>query len=312
MSHKGSSANTDISLIENDAIINDQTGVATVLNDYYVNVTKSIGEPDLLDVNEDIKDVFLAHESHESVQYIEQYMKDRNGSNNTFTFSHVTMNDVLKALRSINIRKTTGCDLIPGKLIKERADFLCKPIQSLINKCIDTCTFPNALKLADVVSIFKKNDMLNKMNYRPISILSCISKIFEKLLISQLRIYFDDIFSQYLSGYRASYGCQDVLLHFINICKKALDDGNVCMALLTDLSKAFDCLPYRLLICKLRAYGLSVNACELLKSYFCERKQRVKLGDKYSDWLGLSKGVPQGSLIFQYPQYNKIQVQWTI
>ena len=115
--------------------------------------------------------------------------------------------------------------------------------------------------------------MLNKMNYRPISILSCISKIFEKLLISQLRIYFDDIFSQYLSGYIASYGCQDVLLHFINICKKALDDGNVCMALLTDLSKAFDCLPYRLLICKLRAYGLSVNACELLKSYFCERKQ---------------------------------------
>ena len=67
----------------------------------------------------------------------------------------------------INIRKTTGCDLIPGKLIKEGADFLCKPIQSLINKCIDTCTFPNALKLADVVPIFKKNDMLNKMNYRP-------------------------------------------------------------------------------------------------------------------------------------------------
>ena len=56
-------------------------------------------------------------------------------------------------------------------------------------------------------------------------------------------------------------------------------------------------MPYRLLICKLRAYGLSVNACELLKSYFCERKQRVKLGDKYSDWLGLSKGVPQGSLM---------------
>ena len=69
------------------------------------------------------------------------------------------------------------------------------------------------------------------------------------------------------------------------------------MALLTDLSKAFDCLPYRRLICKLRAYGLSVNACERLKSYSCERIQRVKLGDKYSEWLGLSKGVPQGSLM---------------
>ena len=111
MSHKGSSAllllctciiiivinlrfgvytflphNTDISLIENDAIINDQTGVATVLNDYYVNVTKSIGQPDLLDVNEDIEDVFLAHESHESVQYIEQYMKNQNGSNKYIYF----------------------------------------------------------------------------------------------------------------------------------------------------------------------------------------------------------------------------------
>ena len=72
------------------------------------------------------------------------------------------------------------------------------------------------------------------------------------------------------------------------------------MALLTDLSKSFDCLPHRLLICKLRACGLSVNACELLKSYFCERKQRVKLGDKYSDWLGLSKGVSQGSLMGQF------------
>ena len=110
--------------------------------------------------------------------------------------------------------------------------------------------------------------MLNKMNYRPISNFSCISKIFEKLLVSQLRMFFDDIFSQYLSGYRACYGCKDVLLLFINICKKVLDDGNVCMALLTDLSKAFDCLPHRLLICKLRAYGLSINACELLKSYF--------------------------------------------
>ena len=72
ISHKGFSDNTNISFIENDAIINDQTGVTTVLNDYYVNVTKSLGEPDLLDVNEDIESVFIAHESHVSVQYIRQ------------------------------------------------------------------------------------------------------------------------------------------------------------------------------------------------------------------------------------------------
>ena len=129
----------------------------------------------------------------------------------------------------------------------------------------------------------KKHDLLNKMIYRPISILPCVSKIFEKLLIDQLRMYFNnDIFSQYLSGYRSGYGCQDVLLHFISLCKEALDDGDVGLALLTDLSKAFECLQSKIPICKLRAYGLSVDACELLKNYFCERKQRVKLGNKNS------------------------------
>ena len=73
---------------------------------------------------------------------------------------------------------------------------------------------------------------------------------------------------------------------FISLCKEALDDGDVGLALLTDLSKAYDCLPYKLLICKLRA-----DACKLLKSYFCERKQRVKLGNKNSEWLGLFGGI---------------------
>ena len=68
-------------------------------------------------------------------------MRDQNGSNTTFTFSHVTMDAVLKESRSINIRSTTGCDLIPDILIKEGVDFLCKPIPSLIHKCIDDVLF---------------------------------------------------------------------------------------------------------------------------------------------------------------------------
>ena len=152
-------------------MISDPTGVANVLNEYYVNVTNNIGHPDLLDVNEDIEDVFRVHEFHKFVQHIKQYMNDQHGNNATFTFSHVMTITVLTALRSINVRKSAGCDLMPGQLIKEGAEFLCKLIQSLINRCIDTCRFPNTLKLADVVPIFKKHDMLSKMNYRPISVL---------------------------------------------------------------------------------------------------------------------------------------------
>ena len=116
MSHKSSSVNTNISLLENDVVLSDQTVVANVLNDYYVNVTKTIGQPDLLDVNEDIEDVFRVHEFHESVQHIKQYMNDQHGNNATFTFSPVTTITVFTALRSINVRKSAGCDLMPGKL----------------------------------------------------------------------------------------------------------------------------------------------------------------------------------------------------
>ena len=102
-----------------------------------------------------------------------------------------------------------------------------------------------------------------------------------------------------------------ILLGYV---KKALDDGDVGLALLTDLSKAFDCLLYKLLICKLRADELSVDACKLLKIYFSERKQRVKLGDKNCEWLGLAKGVSQGSLmgpfIFNILSNDLILLYW--
>ena len=132
--------------------------------------------------------------------------------------------------------------------------------------------------------------MLNKQNYRPVSILSCISKVFERLLIEQLELYFSTIYSPFLIGYRKHHGCQDVLVHFVTECQKALDNGDVAIALLTDLSKAFDSLPYKLLLCKLKA-------CDLIKSYFCDRKQRVRIGNNNSEWCDMIKGVPQGSIM---------------
>ena len=87
MSHKGSSANTNISLLENDVAINDQTAVANVLNDYYVNVTKIVGQPHLLDVNENIEDEFRVHEFYESVHHIKQHMNDQHGNKTTYLLS---------------------------------------------------------------------------------------------------------------------------------------------------------------------------------------------------------------------------------
>ena len=110
-------------------------------------------------------------------------------------------------------------------------------------------------------------------------------------------IYFTKIFNPLLSAYRAKYGCHDVLLKFTEQWKYAIDNRLVCGALLMDLSKAFDCLPHGLLICKLNAYGFTESACKLIMSYLSNRKQRVKLGNIRSTWSSLLKGVPQGSVI---------------
>ena len=141
---------------------------------------------------------------------------------------------------------------------------------------------------------------MEKSNYRPVSILSCLSKVWEKMLITQLSEFFHNIFSPHMSGFRKAHGCQDVLLNFTDNAKLSLDNRNVTLALLTDLSKAFDCLPYKLLLSKLHAYGVDRNACLLILSYFTDRKQRVKLGDCLSDWRQILKGATQGSLFGPY------------
>ena len=146
-------------------------------------------------------------------------------------------------------------------------------------------------------SLFKKKDALNKINYRPVSILIALSKIYEKAMSLQISEYFNNIFSSLLSAFRKGYSCHVTLLNMIENFKCALDRGEYIACISMDISKAFDCLPHCLTICKLHAYGLSRNSCTLLASYLYKRKQRVKIGSFKSDWKELDKGVPQGSIL---------------
>merc|ERR1711942_94839 len=117
---------------------------------------------------------------------------------------------------------------------------------------------------------------MNKTNFRPVSILACISKIFERVYSDQMMEFFHDILSIALSAFRKSYSCETVLIRLIEDWKALLDKHKVVGAMLLDLSKAFDCLPHRLLLAKLKAYGLNNDACQLIHSYLLNRRQRVK------------------------------------
>ena len=145
--------------------------------------------------------------------------------------------------------------------------------------------------------LHKKEDSLNKTNFRPVSILTGISKLYESVVNDQLLKYFSRLFNDLISAYRKGYSCQSLLVKCIDNWKNALDKQQHIGALFMDLSKAFDCLPHGLTIANLHAYGLELPACKLLFSYLRGRKQRVKISNSRSSWAVLTKGVPQGSIL---------------
>ena len=181
-------------------------------------------------------------------------------------------------------------------IIRKNAAFFAKYTRDDINASIRSSKFHNELKEADIVPVHKKKSKLSKENYRPISILPNISKVYERCLYDQMSEFFD-IFSKYQCGFRKGYSAQHCLLVMIEKWKKVVDNGGAFGALLTDLSKAFDCIPHDLIIAKLEAYGFQIDALRLVHDYLSNRKQRVKLNETFSSWRDIEYGVPQGSIL---------------
>ena len=136
-----------------------------------------------------------------------------------------------------------------------------------------------------------------KENYRPVSILFNISKIYERCLCNELSSYFEDIFSDYQFGFRKGISSQQCLITLIETWKKYLDNKKSFGALLTDLSKAFDCVNHELLITKLHAYELDNSSLKLIHSYLNNMQQRVRIENEFSEWSDIKDEVPQGSIL---------------
>ena len=145
--------------------------------------------------------------------------------------------------------------------------------------------------------IHKKGSKTDKSNYRPISILPVISKVFERVLHKQLSNFFTQIFDEQQSGFRKGFSTQTSLILLQELWKRANDSKSVFGALLIDLSKAFDCMLHELLIAKLNAYGLDLSAVRIIADYLRNRKHRTKIGNSLSSWFDIIDGVPQGSIL---------------
>ena len=167
----------------------------------------------------------------------------------------------------------------------------------LFNDSIEKSDFPQNLKLADIIPVYKKNDPLDKTNYRPVSILPVVSKMFERIMQKQINDFIISFLSPCLGGYRKGFNTQHALLTLVENWRKSLDKTGFGGAILMDLLNAFDTLNQELLIAKLHAYGFQHDALKLLRSYFSKRWHRTKVNKSFSSWEELIKGAPQESAL---------------
>ena len=153
------------------------------------------------------------------------------------------------------------------------------------------------MKKVDIVPIHKKKSKFDIENYRPVSILPVLSKIFERCMSDQMYSYLNQIRSKHQCGFRQGHRTQRSLLLIVEKLKKGLENSGIGGILLTDLSKAFDCLKHDLLIAKLAAYGFDQPSLCFIFSYLSDRTQRTKVNNTYSSYTDIKYCVPQGCIL---------------
>jgi hypothetical protein len=217
----------------------------------------------------------------------------------SFKFNQVSTEHVLKVIDGLKPKSSSGVDSISNKLLRNIKEELSEPLTLIFNQCISNNTFPDALKIAKVTPLHKKNDKNIFDNYRPVSVLTSISKVFEKLLHSQIYDYFNNNGLLYISqyGFRKLHSTDLAALEFIDRVIMDLDKGETPISIFLDLSKAFDTIDHEILIDKFKMYGFDTNSVNLVKSYLSGRQQYVTYENVSSDYAYIATGVPQGSVL---------------
>ena len=226
------------------------------------------------------------------------YLQNLSHTSN-FTLKEVTINevrDIIDSLSNTNSRDVYG---FPTEIIKYIKNFLVIPLTHLINACFREGVFPDALKKALIIPLYKKGNRNDPASYRPISILPIISKIFEKAIKIRITEYFEyhNLFNEAQFGFRSCKSTSDAILELIESILNSYNENEFLSAAFCDLTKAFDCVQHDILLKKLKYYGFDRTSIDLINSYLSNRTQAVSgIGD-VSYELEMTVGVPQGSIL---------------
>ena len=188
---------------------------------------------------------------------------------------------------------------IPNRILKEFNKLFAIPISQIFNLSLDTGVFPRKMKIAIIIPVFKKEDKQDCNNYRPISLLPNISKIFEKVIKNRLSKFLEEnncLFSKQF-GFRNKHSTTHALIDLTETIRKALDDNEFACGVFLDLKKVFDTVKHDVLLKKIEHYGVRGHALKWFTSNLSERKQYTSVNNINSHINDLSYGVPQGSVL---------------
>ena len=206
---------------------------------------------------------------------------------------------VLTALKGLKESKSSGPDKIPAKVLKDAAELNCVPLAIIFNESLWRGVFPEKWKLARVTPILKSGKQSEMNNYRPISVLSGVSRLLEKVVHDQLFEFLtaNNLLSKNQFAYRKLHSTITSLMNVTDTWYKNIDEKKINISLFLDLSKAFDTINHEILLTKLGKYGINQNELSWFTSYLTGRKQYCCLGGKNSKGKEVTCGIPQGSCL---------------
>ena len=216
-----------------------------------------------------------------------------------FKLRHIPPNKVFNALNKLKNGKATGMHNLPNRILKLSKDVIANSLSDLFNACIDASVFPSDFKMARVAPIFKSDDREDLNNYRPISVLPTVARVFERLIYEQLYNYFAEnkLLSNEQWGFRSIRSTALALSNCSYTWTLTVDRGDINSAVFLDIKKAFGTIDHRILVNKLSQYGVCDDSVKFFESYISERVQCCSVNGCTSTLRHMKYGVPQGSIL---------------
>ena len=214
-------------------------------------------------------------------------------------FLPTTPAEVELLCRGLDGSKGPGHDGVSPAVLRYICREVSAPLSRLLNVCLEVGYFPDFLKLARVTPVFKSGDPTEFGNYRPISVLSAFSKIFERVIQGRILGFLKRqgtiLGSQY--GFRRGHSTYMAVLDMVEKIREAWEKGEHCLGIFIDFKKAFDTVDHQILLSKMEHLGIRGVPLELIRSYLKNREQYVVFNGMESSHHGISVGVPQGSIL---------------